>query len=180
MSNVLIIPGNPSQWSRCRWLMKIASRSGSPMLLRSWCWVPSPQSNRIRSPPARNRIAGSPRLGVGTLPAVPAKKSERSMRPARLASGDPMDLETRVFEPLVALLVLLASGRPVVAGAVDFDHALLIRPMEIDLELGVDAHELPLLRRQGGEVVVLLRAARPRGAAQVQLDRLPHLLNPAT
>ena len=32
MSNVLIIPGSPSQWSRCRWVMKIASRSGRPML----------------------------------------------------------------------------------------------------------------------------------------------------
>ena len=59
--------------------MKIASSSGSPAERSSCCWVPSPQSNRIRSPPARSRIAGSPRRAVGTEPAVPAKKSERSM-----------------------------------------------------------------------------------------------------
>ena len=59
--------------------MKIASSSGSPAERSNCCWVPSPQSNRIRSPPARSRIAGSPRRGVGTEPAVPAKKSERSM-----------------------------------------------------------------------------------------------------
>ena len=65
--------------------MKIASMSGSPMLRRSWCCVPSPQSNRSRSPPARSSSAGRPRLGVGTLPAVPAKKSDRSIE-AREAS----------------------------------------------------------------------------------------------
>src|SRR3954468_22794147 len=88
MSKVLIIPGSPSQWSRCRWLMKIASSSGRPMLRSSWCCVPSPQSNRMRAPPARSSIAGSPRLGVGTEPAVPAKKIDRSMkRLARLADA---------------------------------------------------------------------------------------------
>ena len=32
-----------------------------------------------RSPPARSSSAGSPRRAVGTEPAVPAKKSDRSM-----------------------------------------------------------------------------------------------------
>src|SRR4051794_41524594 len=60
--------------------MKIASSSGSPTDRRSCFCVPSPQSNRICSPPARSRIAGSPRRAVGTEPAVPAKKSDRSTR----------------------------------------------------------------------------------------------------
>src|SRR3954470_24807199 len=64
--------------------MKIASSSGSPTERRSCCWVPSPQSNSSRSPPARSSIAGSPRRAVGTEPAVPAKKSERSMARASL------------------------------------------------------------------------------------------------
>src|SRR3954454_177571 len=59
--------------------MKIASSSGSPTERRSCCWVPSPQSNSSRSPPARSSIAGSPREAVGTEPVLPAKKSERSM-----------------------------------------------------------------------------------------------------
>ena len=41
--------------------------------------MPSPQSKRIRSPPARSSSAGSPRRAVGTEPAVPAKNSETSM-----------------------------------------------------------------------------------------------------
>src|SRR3954449_5649297 len=64
--------------------MKIASSSGSPTERRSCCWVPSPQSNSSRSPPARSRVAGSPRRAVGTEPAVPAKKSERSIARASL------------------------------------------------------------------------------------------------
>src|SRR4051794_38614189 len=60
--------------------MKIASMSGSPTERSNCCCVPSPQSNRSRSPPARSRIAGSPRRAVGTDPAVPAKKIERSTR----------------------------------------------------------------------------------------------------
>ncbi len=78
-SKVLSIPTSPSQWSRWKWVMKIASSSGRPIDRRSCCWVPSPQSNRMRSPPARSTIAGSPRRAVGTDPAVPAKKSERSI-----------------------------------------------------------------------------------------------------
>ena len=64
--------------------MKIASSSGSPTERSSCCWVPSPQSNRMRSPPARSSSAGRPRRAVGTEPAVPAKKSERSMVRASL------------------------------------------------------------------------------------------------
>ena len=64
-SNVLSIPISPSQWSRCRCEMKIASRSGSPIERSSCCWVPSPQSNRIRWPPARSSSAGRPRRGSG-------------------------------------------------------------------------------------------------------------------
>ena len=52
---------------------------GSPTERSSCCWVPSPQSMRMLSPPARRRIAGSPRRAVGTDPAVPAKNTDRSM-----------------------------------------------------------------------------------------------------
>src|SRR5690242_6225803 len=45
----------------------------------SWRWVPSPQSNNQRSPPRRTSTAGRPRRAVGTLPAVPAKNTDRSM-----------------------------------------------------------------------------------------------------
>src|SRR3954447_10813637 len=64
--------------------MKIASSSGSPTERSSCCWVPSPQSNSSLSPPARSRIAGSPRRAVGTEPAVPAKNKERSTARASL------------------------------------------------------------------------------------------------
>ena len=59
--------------------MNTAPTSGRPTERSSCCWVPSPQSNRIRSPPARSSSAGSPRRAVGTDPAVPAKKSDTSM-----------------------------------------------------------------------------------------------------
>src|SRR4051794_15961013 len=59
--------------------MKMSVRSASPTDLSSWRWVPSPQSKRMRSPPRRTSSAGSPRRAVGAEPAVPAKKSERSM-----------------------------------------------------------------------------------------------------
>src|SRR3954470_6559455 len=74
------MPGRPSQWSAGRWLRYTASTPGRPTVRRSWRWVPSPQSNRSRSPPRRSRTAGRPRRAVGTDPAVPAKNSERSIR----------------------------------------------------------------------------------------------------
>src|SRR3954468_21509871 len=171
MSKVLIIPGSPSQWSRCRWVMKIASSSGSPMLRRSWCCVPSPQSNRIRSPPARSRIAGRPRLGVGTLPAVPAKKSETSIGPARLAGADTRHFVAGRAERRVPPRVLRARGRALVAGSVDLDDDAGIWPVEVDLDRAVDQHAVPLILGQPGEERVLLRAARAGATAQVQLDR---------
>src|SRR3954449_3592938 len=115
----------------------------------------------MRSPPARSRIAGSPRLGVGTLPAVPAKKSERSMRSARLASLHPLDRETGEFEPRVAGRVLVARRRAQVSGAIDFDDASGVAPVEIDLELRVHPHEPLLVGRQRREAGVLFGAARP-------------------
>src|SRR5687767_11720217 len=72
------MPGSPNQWSRWKCVMKTASTSGSPVERSSWRWVPSPQSNSRRSPPARISVAGRPRRAVGTLPPVPAKKTERS------------------------------------------------------------------------------------------------------
>src|SRR4051794_24454563 len=69
--------------------MNTASTSGRPIERSSCCWVPSPQSNSSRSPPARSSSAGSPRRAVGTDPAVPAKNSDRSMRGPRLVrNGD--------------------------------------------------------------------------------------------
>ena len=69
--------------------MKTASSSGRPTERSSCCWVPSPQSNRSRSPPARSSSAGSPRRAVGTEPAVPAKKTDRSTarNPSQARSG---------------------------------------------------------------------------------------------
>src|SRR5205807_6670640 len=54
--------------------------SARPALDRSiWRCVPSPQSTRIRSPPRRTRWADGPRSAVGTAPAVPRKRTSRSM-----------------------------------------------------------------------------------------------------
>src|SRR3954454_8229182 len=115
--------------------MKIASSSGSPTERRSCCWVPSPQSNSSRSPPARSSIAGSPRRAVGTEPAVPAKKSERSMARPSLErdqleahlpgghGGDPHRVRGRAaalgrrarVEELEAILAALVEGQVRVA-----------------------------------------------------------------
>src|SRR5438128_1459375 len=59
--------------------MKTSSSSISPIERRSWRWVPSPQSNSIRSPPRRTRIDGSERRAVGADPAVPMKRTSRSI-----------------------------------------------------------------------------------------------------
>ena len=68
-SKVFSMPGRPSQWSAWKWVMKMSVRSASPTERSSWRCVPSPQSNRIRSPPRRTSSAGSPRRAVGTEPA---------------------------------------------------------------------------------------------------------------
>src|SRR5918995_306705 len=73
--------------------MKTASSSGRPIERSSCCWVPSPQSNSSRSPPARSSSAGSPRRAEGTEPAVPAKNSERSMGRATLERAERHELE---------------------------------------------------------------------------------------
>src|SRR3954454_20302897 len=59
--------------------MKTSVMSLSPIERTNWRCVPSPQSKSRRSPPRRTSSAGSPRRAVGADPAVPAKKSERSM-----------------------------------------------------------------------------------------------------
>src|SRR4051812_26931165 len=59
--------------------MNTSWMSLSPMERTSWRCVPSPQSNRMRSPPRRTSSAGRPRRAVGAEPAVPAKNSDRSM-----------------------------------------------------------------------------------------------------
>src|SRR5919108_3758548 len=92
-SNVLSMPSKPSQWSRWKCVMKIASSSASPTERSSCCCVPSPQSNSSRSPPARSSRAGSPRRAEGTDPAVPAKKSERSIGRASLERAELHELE---------------------------------------------------------------------------------------
>ena len=73
--------------------MKTASSSGSPTERSSCCCVPSPQSNSSRSPPARSSSAGRPRRAEGTEPAVPAKKSERSIGAATLERVELHELE---------------------------------------------------------------------------------------
>ena len=73
------IPGSPSQWSACRCVRNTHSTSGNPTVRISCLCVPSPQSKSHRSPPRRTSAAGSPRRAVGTLPAVPAKNTDRSM-----------------------------------------------------------------------------------------------------
>ena len=57
-------------------------RSTSPTSERSsWRCVPSPQSNRRRSPPRRTSVAEGARRAVGIEPAVPRKTTSRSMPP---------------------------------------------------------------------------------------------------
>ena len=53
--------------------------------------MPSPQSKRMRSPPARRRTAGRPRRAVGAEPPVPAKKTGSSTASAHddELEGDP-------------------------------------------------------------------------------------------
>ena len=98
MSKVLSIPGSPSQWSRCRWVMKIASTSGSPMLRSSWCWVPSPQSNSIRSPPARSSMRAGPAWAWGR--ARGAGEEEREVHRVSEASAREMALKVRTRLPM--------------------------------------------------------------------------------
>src|SRR5580693_8786585 len=45
----------------------------------------------MRSPPRRTSSAGNPRLAVGIDPAVPAKKTERSIPPSLSADGDQLE-----------------------------------------------------------------------------------------
>ena len=78
-ANVFSIPGSPSTWSAWKWVMNRSSSSISPTELISWRWVPSPQSISSRSPPRRMSVAGSPRRGLGDEPAVPRKRTSRSM-----------------------------------------------------------------------------------------------------
>src|SRR3989442_74179 len=78
-SKVLSMPGRPSQWSTCRWVMNTSVMSLRPIERTSWRCVPSPQSNSTRSPPRRTSRAGRPRRAVGAEPAAPAKNSERAI-----------------------------------------------------------------------------------------------------
>ena len=61
--------------------MKTSSSSTRPTERTSWRWVPSPQSNSSRSPPRRTSVAGRPRRALGAEPAVPRKRTSRSMGP---------------------------------------------------------------------------------------------------
>ena len=70
-SNVLTIPISPSQWSRWKWVMKIAPTSGSPIERSSCCWVPSPQSNKDISPLRSSATPERLRCGAGMAEPVP-------------------------------------------------------------------------------------------------------------
>ena len=92
-------------------MRKTASSSGRPIERSSCCWVPSPQSNSSRSPPARSSSAGSPRRAEGTEPAVPAKKSERSIGRATLERGWARDAAPRLERDELELQPAVARGR---------------------------------------------------------------------
>ena len=155
--------------------MKIASSSGSPTERSSCCWVPSPQSNRMRSPPARSSSAGRPRRAVGTEPAVPAKKSERSMAAPRLeraAARSAGARPRRSRSPSCASGARAALGRR--AGVEDLEavaRPLVQRQVRVaeDHRVGVlearraCARAAPCAARRRGSSRSARRPARPRG-----------------
>src|SRR3954453_17174237 len=81
--------------------------SPSPIERTSWRCVPSPQSNRMRSPPRRTSSAGRPRRAVGAEPAVPAKDRERSIA----VCGRPERSRAAVLLAVVLALLAVAAAR---------------------------------------------------------------------
>src|ERR1700721_2944914 len=102
-------PGMPSTWSK--WPCVSSSRSSlrKPAPLRSNCrWVPSPQSTRMRLPPASTRRPGWLRSAEGTLADVPRKVRSNMPAPSR-ADNDGLRLVDASLAndpaPLLALAV---------------------------------------------------------------------------
>src|SRR4051794_34686542 len=123
------MPGRPRKWSAWKWVMKTVSRSISPTERTSWRWVPSPQSKSRRSPPRRTSVAGSPRRAVGAEPAVPTKRTSRSI--ARLSwrffEPDQLEGDPPVLDPGHAHRVdRLAAAVGRAAGVEDLEVALVL------------------------------------------------------
>src|ERR1700733_5286374 len=102
-------PGMPSTWSKWRAVRIILSSLRNPAPLRSNCrWVPSPQSTRMRSPPASTRRPGWLRSAEGTLADVP-RKVRSNMPAASRVENDRLRLVDSGLAndpaPLVALAV---------------------------------------------------------------------------
>ena len=158
--------------------MKIASSSGSPTERSSCCWVPSPQSNSSRSPPARSSMRGqaAPR---GRHGARRAGEEEREVhgrlilgglsraRPARTSGARPAT---------VAIPIVWRGARRRSVGEPGLKIAkpvalLVQREVRVAEDDGVGVREAPAHPRQpagGGPGVVDHRdprARRPRRSA---------------
>src|SRR5690242_6758011 len=79
--------------------MNTSVSSISPAELTSCRCVPSPQSNRMRSPPRRTSSDGSPRRAVGIEPAVPAKNTDRSTSRSVSAELDQPEVDLTLLHP---------------------------------------------------------------------------------
>src|SRR5687767_5246298 len=75
--------------------MNRSSSSIRPTELISCRCVPSPQSISSRSPPRLTSVAGSPRRGLGEEPAVPRKRTSRSIGPLCCLAGFPGEVLVR-------------------------------------------------------------------------------------
>src|SRR5215212_1633992 len=157
--------------------MKTSVRSIRPTERSSWRCVPSPQSNRIRSAPRRSSSAGRPRRAVGTEPAVPAKKSERSIgdsgrrtegfdAPGRIRTCD-LSLRRRALYPL-SYGRLTSSSLSRGSGELALIH--LDQHAERNAESGGDADEAVERGRRGAALHPSDRVlAEPAGGLDVLL-----------
>src|SRR3954469_18041927 len=133
--------------------MKTSVISLSPIHRTSWRCVPSPQSNSRRSPPRRTSSAGRPRRAVGAEPAVPAKKTDRSM--------------VRLAPSVVVALLAVVLALPGTAAAAGGPQAGVV----LD---SLDGHDLSVVRRARVKLVRMFLFAhdyRPGIVPQV-IDRL--------
>src|SRR5262245_18787602 len=67
----------------------------------------------------------------------PATILQKRQSGSAMAGGYPSDLYARLPQRPISGLVLRLRSRPCVARAVDLDHEVVVRPVEVDLDLGV-------------------------------------------
>src|SRR5919202_1431345 len=159
-SKVLSRPAGPSQWSAWKWVRNTSSTSGRPMERTSWRWAPSPQSKRRRSPPRRTSRAGMPRRAVGTEPAVPAKKTSRSIA-ASLVQRHQLEADPLCLHPRNSHRV---TGRAAPLGrAAGIEDCKPVVVFLVEGEMGVPEHD----RVRRGKPTPQAREAAPRGPGVV-------------